>query len=153
MLCLQLDGKSHNYNQGFSDGYQGLSIPLGKHTQDYLQGYKDGVSSIRYNHGFVENINDIPMSPGKHSQDYLDGYNNATQLLSDNWSHVHTLPSHTNDNYKDFYNGYHDGAVAADNDYFKTSSAGFEGCPNTSYSEEYCKGYKIGYNDELVILS
>lgn|GEM_PF-4556775 len=31
-------GFSNQYNQGFSDGYNGLDLPLGKHTQDYLAG-------------------------------------------------------------------------------------------------------------------
>jgi hypothetical protein len=46
-------GFSNHYNQGFSDGYNGLVVPPGKHTQDYLAGYKAGVSLIHYNHGYM----------------------------------------------------------------------------------------------------
>jgi branched-subunit amino acid permease len=38
-------GFSNQYNQGFSDGYNSLDVTLGKHTQDYLAGYKAAVSS------------------------------------------------------------------------------------------------------------
>ncbi|MGC1931870.1 MAG: hypothetical protein WA667_23110 [Candidatus Nitrosopolaris sp.] len=49
--------------------------------------------------------------------------------------------------YKDFYVGYHHGAVAADNDY-SSSKVNFHGCPADGHSHEYCKGYEVGYNDE-----
>ena len=49
--------------------------------------------------------------------------------------------------YKDFYGGYHDGAVAADNDY-SSGKVDFNGCPADGHSHEYCKGYEAGYNDE-----
>lgn len=63
---------------------------------------------------------------------------------------VPALPAHTNDKYKDFYGGYHDGAVAADNDYSSGKGVGFHGCPAAGHSQEYCKGYEAGYNDEGV---
>jgi hypothetical protein len=49
--------------------------------------------------------------------------------------------------YKDFYVGYHDGAVGADNDY-SCGKVDFHGCPAYGRSHEYGKGYEAGYNDE-----
>ena len=34
---------SDHYNQGFSDGYQGIPMSLKHHSQDYINGYKNGV--------------------------------------------------------------------------------------------------------------
>jgi hypothetical protein len=63
---------------------------------------------------------------------------------------VPTFPVHTNDKYKDFYGGYHDGAVAAHNDDSSGKGVGFHGCPAAGHSQEYCKGYESGYSDEDV---
>jgi hypothetical protein len=46
----------------------------------------------------------------------VSGYKAGTQERTISLARKTTLPVHTNDKYKDFYGGYHDGAVAADND-------------------------------------
>ena len=48
---------------------------------------------------------------------------------------VPALPAHTNDKYKDFYGGYHDGAVAAHNDYSSGKGMGFHGSLSDSQSK------------------
>ena len=102
-------GFSNQYNQGFSNGYNGLDVPPGKHTQDYLAGYKAGVSSIQYNHGYVEGYNGLSMHVhGKQTPDYLSGYKAGTQERAVSPPPARTLPAHTNDVYKDFYRGYHE---------------------------------------------
>jgi hypothetical protein len=126
-------------NQGFSDGYNGLH--LGKHTQDYLAGYKAGVLSIQYNHGYVEGYNGLSLSLGNKTSDSLSGYKAGTQERATSPPSEPTLPAHTNDKYKDFYGGYHDGAVAADDDDSSGKGLGFHGCPAVGHSQEYCKGY------------
>ena len=130
-------GFSNQYNQGFSDGYNSLDLPLGKHTQDYLAGYKAGVSSIQYIHGYVEGYNGLTISLGNHSLDYLSGYKAGTKERAVSAPPVPPLPAHTNDKYKDFYGGYDDGAVAADNDNSSAKGVGFHGCPAAGHSQEY----------------
>ena len=123
-------------------------MPTGKHTQDYLAGYKAGVSSIHYNHGYVEGYKGLSISLGKHTQDYLSGYKAGTQERAVSPPPARTLPAHTNDMYKDFYGGYHDGAVAADSDDSSGKGVDFHGSPAVAHSQEYCKGYEARYNDE-----
>ncbi len=36
------EASSIHYNRGYVEGYNGLPISLGKHTPDYLFGYKAG---------------------------------------------------------------------------------------------------------------
>jgi hypothetical protein len=59
-----------------------------------------------------------------------------------------TLPTHTNDNYIHFYIGYSDGASKIDHNYGKDYST----CPS-GHTQEYCMGYKFGYNNDDMVLS
>lgn len=77
------------------------------------------------------------------------GYKAGTQERAVSSPPARTLPAHTNDMYKDFYGGYHDGAVAADNDNSSGKGVDFHGCLAAGHSQEYCKGYEAGYNDEV----
>ena len=117
-------------------------MPPGKHTQDYLVGYKAGISSIQYNHGYLEGYDGLSISLGKHTPDYLSGYKAGTQERAVSPPSARTLPADTKDMYRDFYGGYHDGAVAADNDDSSDKGVGFHRCPVAGHSQEYCKGYE-----------
>jgi hypothetical protein len=68
---------------------------------------------------------------------YLSGYKADTQERAVSPPPVPTLHAHTNDEYKDFYGGYHDGAVADNDD--SSGKVDFHGCPAASHSQEYCK--------------
>ncbi|MGB8934411.1 MAG: hypothetical protein WCC17_04825 [Candidatus Nitrosopolaris sp.] len=77
------------------------------------------------------------------------GYKAGTQERAVSSPPARTLPAHTHDMYKDFYGGYHDGAVAADNDNSSGKGVDFHGYLAAGHSQEYCKGYEAGYNDEV----
>jgi hypothetical protein len=87
-------GFSNHYNQGFSDGYNGRDVHPGKHTQDYLDGYKAGVSSIQYNHGYVEFYNGLSIS-STHQIIFLDRKPAHKNVLSLHHLHAHFLPKQT----------------------------------------------------------
>jgi hypothetical protein len=94
--------------------------------------------------------------PGTHTPDYIAGCKEGThqRTVSPPLPEEQSTkpPVHTNDNYKDYYEGYHDGAVSADFEYDNGMGLGFHGCP-PNHSQEYCVGYENGYNDEGKLLA
>jgi hypothetical protein len=115
----------------------------------------DSARSHHYNQGQLDCYYGRVV-PGTHTPDYIAGCKEGT--------HQRTVsppppeeqstkpPVHTNDNYKDYYEGYHDGAVSADFEYDNGMGLGFHGCP-PNHSQEYCVGYENGYNDEGKLLA
>ena len=107
--------KSWRYNGGFSQGYIGLPLK-GHHTQEYLLGYRNGTALYWFNRGDTEGYYNL--HPTSKNPDYLQGWQqgNATRADVRFDKNFEPFPTHTDDNYKNYYIGVHDGAVAADND-------------------------------------
>jgi|SRR5215469_5037587 len=75
---------------------------------------------------------------GHHTRDYIFGYGTSTYLYSYNETSGHNL---------DWYIGFHNGAVIADDQYQKGGIFnGSRGCYG-GHGKEYCDGYKVGYDD------
>lgn len=139
---------SKRYNAGFSTGYLGLPLK-GHHTQEYLTGYINGTSLYQFNRGQVFANNALP--PESKNPDYLSGYQQGLTMRG-NGTSFHTLPAHTDDNYKHFFVGYRDGAIQMDHDWNAKLQSLDHTCPS-GHTEEYCAGYKAGYSDENALFS
>jgi hypothetical protein len=103
--------------------------------------------------GYVESWNKLPTS--SHHANYTDGYRNGIHDRNIWGKQVNfgSFPSHTNDNYKRFYAGFHNGVSDGDLVYSGTSNgtARWDNhnnllCPSGHHTNEYCTGYNYGYN-------
>ena len=57
------------------------------------------------------------------------------------------LPAHTNDNYTNYYIGFDNGAYAADKENQHSTVYYHDNC-GTDHTNEYCVGFKAGWNYE-----
>jgi hypothetical protein len=123
------------------------------HTKGFFQGYRNGSEAILYTQGYVAGCNHIATHGYKnHVPSYKYGYEDGLKYASYKFSYC-TLPAQTNDNYLDYYIGFHDGRIGektiSKGDYSKGES--FDqgpGCP-VGHSQEYCTGYKGGWSTEF----
>jgi hypothetical protein len=104
--------KSAAYNAGYSAGYLGLPLK-GHHTNDFILGYVNGSSSYQVNRGEVEGYNSIRAA--SKNPDYISGYQQGVAERKAAFTKP-TLPTHTDDSYKNFYIGYQDGQIQEDHD-------------------------------------
>ena len=139
-------GKSDPYNAGFAQGYLGLALK-GHHTNEFLLGYINGSSLIQSNRGDVQGYSGLPAT--SNNPDYIKGYKQGVASRADTSNTNSTLPAHTDDNYMDFFVGYYNAAVDADN--HNGDSSGYVCC--SGHTQEYCLGYKAGYSYESYLLN
>jgi hypothetical protein len=115
-----------------------------KAISPYNSGYSHGCDDARGGHYLS--------SPGKgaafHTAEFMNGYYAGLNACSRPQAHAFPCAGGSGKNY---CTGYHEGAVAADNDDSSGRSVGFRGCP-VNHSAEYCRGYERGYNDEAGVL-
>jgi hypothetical protein len=138
--------ESWRYNAGFLQGVSGVELKS-HHTQEFMSGYINGSQIYWYNRGYAEGYSRLPMS--SHNVNYTTGYRDVGDERV-NFGNFGTLPAHTNDNFRDFYLGFYQGAVAADK-HHDNASLDYSRCPS-GHTDEYCVGYKFGHtveNDEL----
>lgn len=143
----QIDTSS--YHVGYLQGIQGIELK-GTHTPKFIKGYLKGINGYWSDRGLVEGYNGLPMSlllqkNANYTQSYKDGhaeylagYTGTKKCGID----LGKLPTHTNDNYRDFYLGIDEGGDAYDliNGVHYLL---YNGPPG--HTVEYYAGWKFGY--------
>lgn len=151
---------------GYSQGFQGINI-TGGHTIQFFYGYFNGSKQFWWVEGYAYGIS------GKHggapSNDYRSSYGSSDtirnqfhwgnvtgakdridaqngQYGSDNWgwhpNELSPMPKNTTDNHMNYYIGFYNGQKA-DN----KQGPDIRYCPD-SKDNEYCSGFKAGWNED-----
>jgi hypothetical protein len=152
--CLKgySDGDTSKYHAGYLQGVQGLGLK-GTHTQEFFKGYFKGIQDYWWNRGLVEGYSGLPMSShnANYTQkykdgraEYLTGYPGTKKCGID----LGKLPTHTNDNYRDFYLGLDQGGDAYDL-VDEAHYLLYTGPPG--HTAEYYTGWKFGYSLGLAV--
>jgi hypothetical protein len=145
-----IPGQSAAYNAGFSQGYLGVPFK-GGHTEQFMLGYINGSQGIQDDKAEVAGYMGKPFHWDKQAtQYYTQGLWLRAEMKCGGIDPLGTFPNKTNDNYKQFYIGYNDGATNADNTYDAANGTGI--CPS-KHTKEYCMGWKIGYNNDDDVLA
>jgi hypothetical protein len=151
--CLKgySDAYTSRYHVGYLQGVSGVELK-GTHTQEFIKGYLKGVQGYWWNRGLAEGYSGLPMSSqnanytqaykSEHAE-YAAGYPCTKKVGFD----LGTLPTHTNNNYRQFYLGLDEGGDA----YWMVDGLHYAlyNCP-PGHTAEYCAGWKFGYSLGLV---
>ena len=141
----------------YSDENKERGIELkGTHTQEFIKGYFKGIQGYWWNRGLAEGYSGLPLSSllqknANYTQkykdgraEYLTGYPGTKKCGID----LGKLPTHTNDNYRDFYLGLDQGGDAYDL-VDGTHYLLYNGPPG--HTAEYYAGWKFGYGLGLAV--
>ena len=90
-----------------------------------------------YNNNGVTKLGPVKRTQDRH--DFIIGENQFTMYSP--------LPTHTNDNYTNYYIGFDNGAYAADKENRHSTVYYHDNC-GTDHTNEYCVGFKAGWNYE-----
>jgi hypothetical protein len=88
----------------------------------------------------------IPPTPvEKKNSNFMGGYGGGLQYRNDTRNTNSTIPSHTNDDYRNYFIGYHNGYEYMGDYIAKNGGTAPYICPSASqHSKEYCKGFIQG---------
>jgi hypothetical protein len=152
MALIPSQSKSLAYNQGFSDAFIGIRVP-GPHTSNYTKGYRDGTSTYWDIKGAIipaylgkPSLPLLSLPPAANRSDYLSWYQQARHFHIDDKFNI-SFPSHTDDNYLQYFIGVQDGMLVYDQDNNRENG-------NTNpplghlYQHEYNAGFNDGWNIE-----
>jgi hypothetical protein len=149
--------RSQAWNSGYSDGFFGYDLE-GHHTKDFFYGYENGSQNFQWDRGYADGLSGKPLHPplwsGILARKYYGGNNTGTQdrgwMSGDARGLYAPLPADTNDNYMHYYVGFDNGALATDMENHFSTTYYHGGCP-ADKTEEYCTGFKAGWNYEANI--
>lgn len=108
---------------------------------------RNGTENFQWTKGFSDAANNLTKS--EHTPMYLQGYQSGQfhRFATDDGPQA-PLPDNTTDHYMHYYIGFDDGRVFGDKDYD-------HGRPNENctagHDQEYCLGYRHGYDYEYWI--
>jgi hypothetical protein len=85
-------------------------------------------------------------------QHYADGYDQGLRSRADTGTTTSQLPTHTNDNYKDFFMGYTDGGQISDNTDGCANATNAQARCSPGHSQEYCQGYDVGFSFQSYLI-
>ena len=101
--------KTSRFDAGFTAAYLGLPLK-GHHTQEYIIGYINGTASYESDRGEMFGYSYLPPTPvEKKNSNFMGGYGDGLQYRNDIRNTNSTIPSHTNDDYRNYFIGYHNG--------------------------------------------
>jgi hypothetical protein len=109
-----IPGQSAAFSAGYSQGY--LGVPLkGYHPEQFLLGYINGTKVLQESKAEVAGYMGMKWFVNNDTMTY---YKQGAGIRSDvecgDQEPIGTLPTHPDDNYKLFYEGYHDGSLLRD---------------------------------------
>lgn len=152
MALIPDQHESQAYNHGFSDSFIGKPL-VGHHTQNYIYGYRNGTQAYWDIRGAIvpgyKDQSSLPFSvlpPSVNRSDYLSWYQQAKHFHDDDKFTI-SIPSHSSDNYLQYFIGIQDGMLAYDQD-----DARENGNTNPplghSHQSEYSAGFYDGWSIE-----
>ena len=145
-------GQSAAFNAGFSQGY--LEVPFkGGHTEQFIHGYINGTKELQNDKAEVAGYMGMPFHGDNQSMFYyMQGKGIRSDVECGDQEPIGTLPTHTDDNYKLFYEGYHDGSLLRDSSDPGEDPNNNPNCP-LGHSTEYCAGFKFGWNNGEALIN
>jgi hypothetical protein len=147
-----IPGQSAAFSAGYSQGY--LGVPLkGYHPEQFLLGYINGTKVLQESKAEVAGYMGMKWFVNNDTMTY---YKQGAGIRSDvecgDQEPIGTLPTHPDDNYKLFYEGYHDGSLLRDSSDPGEDPNNNPNCP-LGHSTEYCAGFKFGWNNDEALIN
>ena len=160
----ELTGNPHHsqaWNRGYAEGFLGLGLPLqDHHTTDFFYGYVNGTEFFQFDKGYANALSFRPADPPHwgwiREHQYHNGHVSGMQDRIWMWTNATSewakqkyspLPATTNDNFMHYYIGFDNGAWAADAENQNTTTY-YHGNCGVGHTDEYCTGFKAGWNYE-----
>ena len=153
--------RSQSWNAGYEQAFTGQGLHLRtNHTLDFFYGYENGTEFLHFDKAYAAALSGIQLYP-PHFGDtsllfehqFYRGNSTGTQdrhdfTIGENQFTMYSpLPAHTNDNYTNYFIGFDNGAYAADKENQHSTVYYHDNC-GTDHTNEYCVGFKAGWNYE-----
>jgi hypothetical protein len=156
--------RSQSWNAGYARGFTGQGLDLRtNHTLDYFYGYLNGTEFLHFDQAYAAALSGVQLGR-PHFGDtsrlfehmFYNGNSSGTQdrhdfTLGENQFTMYSpLPAHTDDNYTNYFIGFDNGAYAADGEN-QHSTVYYHGtcvADQIKHTNEYCTGFKAGWNYE-----
>jgi hypothetical protein len=153
--------RSQSWNAGYEQAFTGQGLHLRtNHTLDFFYGYENGTEFLHFDKAYAAALSGIQLNP-PHFGDtsllfehqFYRGNSTGTQdrhdfTIGENQFTMYSpLPAHTNDNYTNYFIGFDNGAYAADKQNQHSIVYYHDNC-GTDHTNEYCVGFKAGWNYE-----
>jgi hypothetical protein len=164
VYIAELTGNPHRsqaWNSGYAEGFLGLGLPLeDHHTTDFFYGYTNGTEFFQFDKAYANALSFRPADPPHwgwiREHQYHNGHLSGIQDRIWMWTNASSdwakqkyspLPATTKDNYMHYYVGFDNGAWAADAEN-QNATVFYHGNCGVGYTDEYCTGFKAGWNYE-----
>jgi hypothetical protein len=156
--------RSQAWNAGYGQAFLDVAVDLrANHTLDFFYGYMNGSEFLEFDKGYAAALSGKPSnSPrfGDTSHNLERQYNKGTEagMTDMGWMWTNAtnawakqkyspLPATTDDNYLNYYIGFDNGAWAADAEN-QVRTTYYHGNCGVGHTDEYCTGFKAGWNYE-----
>lgn len=153
--------RSQSWNAGYEQAFIGLDVGLRtNHTLDFFYGYENGSEFLHFDKAYAAALSGISSnSPrfGDTSLLFEHQYDRGTDagtrdrhnftIGENKFTMYSPLPAATHDNYLNYYIGFDNGAWAADKENQNSTTYYHDNC-GAGHTNEYCTGFKAGWNYE-----
>jgi hypothetical protein len=153
--------RSQSWNAGYIRAFTGQGLALRtNHTLDFFYGYMNGSEFLHFDQAYAAAFSGIHLNPphfgdtsGLFEHKFYQGNSSGTRDRHDfkvgenQFTMYSPLPTHTDDNYTNYYIGFDNGAWAADKENQHSTVYYHDNC-GTNHINEYCVGFKAGWNYE-----
>jgi hypothetical protein len=153
--------RSQSWNAGYEQAFTGQGLHLRtNHTLDFFYGYENGSEFLHFDKAYAAALSGISSnSPrfGDTSLLFEHQYDSGTDagtrdrhnftIGENKFTMYSPLPAATHDNYLNYYIGFDNGAWAADKENQNSTTYYHDNC-GAGHTNEYCTGFKAGWNYE-----
>jgi hypothetical protein len=153
--------RSQSWNAGYVRAFTGQGLALRtNHTLDFFYGYMNGSEFLHFDQAYAAALSGVQLNPphfgdtsGLFEHKFYQGNFSGTRDRHDfkvgenQFTMYSPLPAATNDNYMHYYIRFDNGAWAADKENQNSATYYHDNC-GTDHTNEYCVGFKAGWNYE-----
>ncbi len=153
--------RSQSWNAGYEQAFTGQALNLRtNHTLDFFYGYENGTEFLHFDKAYAAALSGIQLNPphfgdtsGLFEHKFYQGNTSGTRDRHDfrvgenQFTMYSPLPTHTDDNYTNYFIGFDNGAWAADKENQHSTVYYHDNC-GSDHTNEYCTGFKAGWNYE-----